>query len=321
MSRQPSYNHPCKMDATTGALLGLGMYLLNNVPWVSIFLFTQFIGIRLYNITDKETILRIQRRLKYASHTSDDGKKSGYAFGKWFLLWISIVKNQEGDIFNAFIISNETSFQKLINDTNTVKNDANDPEKEEQIEINKIKIYERSGNFYNIWYRKRELLMKQVVPRGNQQHILESIEEHYMKNEHSVVLLHGEPGTGKTMIGLMLANKLNASYCNNLIPWHPGIRLGDLYQDVEPTKENPLIICFDEFDNALIEIHNKIPLHKVVPIQITDKPSWNRFLDEINRGMYPYLILILTTNKTPDFINTLDSSYIREGRVDITFAL
>ena len=40
-------------------------------------------------------------------------------------------------------------------------------------------------------------------------------------------------------------------------------------------------------------------------------------LDEIQRGLYPHLIIIMTTNKNPEFINNLDPSYLREGRVDI----
>jgi hypothetical protein len=44
-------------------------------------------------------------------------------------------------------------------------------------------------------------------------------------------------------------------------------------------------------------------------------------LDEIQRGMYPNIILLLTSNKTPDFIRSLDPSYIRDGRVDLTFEM
>jgi hypothetical protein len=44
-------------------------------------------------------------------------------------------------------------------------------------------------------------------------------------------------------------------------------------------------------------------------------------LDEIQRGMYPHLIMLLTSNKGPEFIQSLDPSYIRKGRVDITVEL
>jgi len=90
-----------------------------------------------------------------------------------------------------------------------------------------------------------------------------------------------------------------------------------LYSEVEPTAEQPLIIAFDEFDDPLVKIHAGIPPHKSLPISIHDKPSWNHMLDEIQRGMYPHLLVILTSNKTPEFIREIDPSYIREGRVDL----
>jgi hypothetical protein len=40
-------------------------------------------------------------------------------------------------------------------------------------------------------------------------------------------------------------------------------------------------------------------------------------LDDICSGLYPFMIMILTSNSTPDQIDELDSSYIREGRVNM----
>jgi hypothetical protein len=58
-----------------------------------------------------------------------------------------------------------------------------------------------------------------------------------------------------------------------------------------------------------------------VPIIVPDKSGWNNMLDTIQRGMYPNLILIMTSNRGPEFINSLDPSYIRKGRVDLTFEM
>jgi hypothetical protein len=44
-------------------------------------------------------------------------------------------------------------------------------------------------------------------------------------------------------------------------------------------------------------------------------------LDDIQRGLYPHLILILTSNKHPSFINDMDTSYLRERRIDKIFHL
>ncbi len=82
-----------------------------------------------------------------------------------------------------------------------------------------------------------------------------------------------------------------------------------------------MVIVFDEFDSALIKIHEGIPPHNKMPIAVTDKPGWNHMLDEIQRGMYQDIVLILTSNRGPDFIHSLDESYIRKGRVDLTFGM
>ena len=53
-----------------------------------------------------------------------------------------------------------------------------------------------------------------------------------------------------------------------------------------------------------------------MPISVQNKTGWNRMLDEIGRGLYPHLILLMTSNRDPAFIRSLDPSYIREGRVN-----
>ena len=48
-----------------------------------------------------------------------------------------------------------------------------------------------------------------------------------------------------------------------------------------------MILVFDEVDIILNRIHgNNIERHKHIPIEIYDKTSWNRFMDEINLGLY-----------------------------------
>jgi hypothetical protein len=87
--------------------------------------------------------------------------------------------------------------------------------------------------------------------------------------------------------------------------------------EVEPTAQKPLIIVFDEVDLVIMKIHEGIRQHKNVPTVVSDKSGWNHMLDSIQRGMYSNIILVMTSNRGPEFIDSLDSSYIRKGRVDI----
>jgi ATP-dependent 26S proteasome regulatory subunit len=152
---------------------------------------------------------------------------------------------------------------------------------------------------------------------GQQKHIIDVIIEDYMKRRHTVAFIYGKPGTGKSMIGILIANRFSSSFCNTIYPWQPGDTLGCLVTEVEPTAQKPLILVFDEIDLTLMKIHEGIPQHKNVPIVVSDKSGWNHMLDSIQRGMYPNIILIMTSNRGPEFINSLDTSYIRKGRVDI----
>ena len=119
------------------------------------------------------------------------------------------------------------------------------------------------------------------------------------------------------MIAILLADKYNSYYCNSLKPCEPGTRLADLYNEAEPSSDKPLVVVFEEFDEIIDEINKGILPHKTLPIFISNKNGWNQFLDEIGLGLYPYLILILTTNKSPEYIRNVDPSYIREGRVNL----
>ena len=155
-----------------------------------------------------------------------------------------------------------------------------------------------------------------------QQIIVDEIKLYFHKHRFCVAYIYGPPQTGKSMVGILVASQLGGVFCNTLKPWQPGDSLGMLYTDVEPKVNKPLVIVFDEFDSTILRIHeNTIQPHKHLPTSIIDKSGWNHTLDEIQRGMYQDVILILTSNKSPDFINALDTSYIRQGRVDKTFSM
>jgi hypothetical protein len=91
---------------------------------------------------------------------------------------------------------------------------------------------------------------------------------------------------------------------------------------VEPTKDKPLIIVWEEIDGPLALIHKGIEPHKNIPILVRNKTGWNTLLDKIQLGIYPNIILLLTSNMPITKINqTLDESYLRPGRMDIITSL
>jgi hypothetical protein len=225
---------------------------------------------------------------------------------------ISISECEDGDRYHIWMIATAATHEALLKEAEQTPSDVTD------VPLKKaIYIYERLGSFHHPWFKKRNFTLRSMVPRLNQATVIEQMKTHLDKVGHTVAYLYGPPGSGKSMIGLLLADIYGGSYCNTLRPWQPGDSLAALYSEVEPTSKHPLIIAFDEIDDPLIKIHSGIEAHKSLPTLVHDKPSWNHMLDEIQRGMYPNMIIIMTSNKTPEFIREIDPSYIREGRVDL----
>ena len=292
---------------------------LNYIPWSVLFLVTQMFGIHLYVIKNTEDCSRIQNRIKSSSHTTDGGKAIGYSYGYWYLLHIT---GDRDEIMTIYMIATSASYKLLTEekkdeDKTLFEQGWNLPHATDD---SKIEIYERNGALGNVWFRKRSRDAKDV-PIGQQASIVDKIIEDYMKRRHTVAFIHGPPGTGKSMIGILVANKFSSSFCNTLKPWQPGDTIGCLLSEIDPTAQKPLIIVFDEIDLTIVNIHNGIPSHKTVPTVVQDKSGWNLMFDAIQRGFYPNIIVIITSNKGPDFINSLDTSYIRKRRVDLTFEL
>jgi hypothetical protein len=323
---QPAYSF------ITLFLSGAALNLWNAIPWVMIFLALRFLSpVRLYVLNEKEVCRRIQKRVSFTSHVSDSGKAYGYAVGYWFFMDISIHSDDGCDRYTIWMIATETTYKALSADSRDLaaassassasspasSGSSPGPTSKSEVETKPLEILERDGSFHNCWFRPRKV-HRRWTPTIDQAAIIADVKGCLKKNKHCVLCLYGTPGSGKSMVGLLLAQELGGKYCNTLKPWQPGDKLTPLYAEAEPNETSPLVVAFDEFDAALINIHaGVIPSHKHLPIAIQNKQGWNDMFDEISRGTFEHLIVVLTTNKTPSFFDELDPAYLREGRVDL----
>ena len=281
------------------------------------FIFKIF-DIHLYKIKDKSKVLIIKNNIKSSSINTEDNKPLGYFYGYWYVGYLSEPTNRRDEEGECYIITTSKIFNKVT------KHNSEKIKEESGIKEETIQLWSRKGGYYNINYIKRELKVTKFNPRENQNNIITKIIDSYKKSDFNINVsyIYGEPNSGKSMIGILLAKKLNASIVRSFNPTEPNDNIDNLYSEVNPCEEKPLIIVLDEFDIILKKIHVGVESHKYMPIQVKDKSDWNIFLDDISIGLYPHIILLLTSNLKPDTINeTYDKSYIREGRVNNFFNL
>jgi len=203
----------------------------------------------------------------------------------------------------------------------------NEIKENSNIELNNIKIdassdisiYERMGNYYNFYYEKRIFDMNKYYPDFQQKNIIESIHTLYKKEKRASVFISGDPGTGKSMIGFLLAKELNGRLCRTFNPTDPGDTMIKLVRDLEPTSNIPVIIVLDEANIMIRKITEGIVPHKNIPIVVHDKITFNRFMDDMM--FYENVILILTSNEPKKSMDDIDESYLRKGRINEWFVL
>jgi hypothetical protein len=310
----PNASVPTPYGFYAGLAMAASALLLNSIPWDAFFLLTRCIGISMHSLSDRDTCVRVQKRVGRSSHITDGGKNYGYSIGWGYIASISITTTDNGVDYECWLLCTAAAFKALTEEVQAKETDRPD-----DAVRSTLSVYQRLGAFYNPWFKKRTIPVESWSPRPEQDAILDAIQEHQERVGHTVCYIHGEPGGGKSILGIMLADRLKGSYCNTLKPWQPGDSLGALHNEVEPSEETPLIVSFDEFDGVLTRF--PLPPHKNLPTEILDKHGWNHFFDDIHRGLFPHVVILLTSNRGPDFIRALCPSYIRPGRVDLVFEL
>lgn len=278
----------------------------------ALFVLTPMVGVRLYTIKSHDLRVQVQRRAAltgYPSCVSLEGtgaRAVGYAVGRGYVL------SSSDD--SMWIFATARAYACLTDEPapafHTVK-----PYRSQ------CKIYEREGSYMYIQLRCRVVHIN-AEPRAAQLAAIEKIEATLALQGHAVALLHGPTGVGKSMVGPLLAERLGGSFCNSIKPWRPGDTLSALCAEAEPSAARPLIVIFDEADVVLASLHaGEIQAHPKIPTQVCDKEGWNRLFDAVGMGMYPHVVILLTSNRGPEFVRGLDAAYIRPGRVDIVMAL
>ncbi len=309
--KEKTTNHPNMFN-----IFLMILFPMMSIIWTLPFILTKCFGYHLHRISDNQKVTIALKKMDCISTIKTADKPSGFIFGRYFIGYIneSISYANHGQSINYEIYLLAT--KKFYDSVTTHELETNNTVD------NSINIYERRGSYYNLNYNSRKLDLTHIRPRSLQENHIKTITALYLKKKFAVALIYGKPGSGKSMISLLLAKQLKASYCDAFNPTDPADTLSLVYNTVCPSYDNPLVLVMEELDILINKVHHQlVQPHKAMPIQIKDKMECNQFFDKINRGFYPFLILIMTSNRTPNYIDELDPSYIRPGRVDLRLSM
>ncbi len=292
---------------------------ISAVIWSIPFIIAPLFGYQLFKIADKSLLIFIQKKLKPYGSIIDNEKPTGFLYGKWYVGSTFDSCDRYGDCtLNLYLLCNRVFYISLVDQMQHMKpDDDNEGEGEGEGKVSKpITIYERTGSYYHCEYRKR-MLSIELVATPTQQAIISEIIALYKKQRHVVAFIHGAAGVGKSLLTLLLAKQMDGMFCQSFNFTNPGENMIELYNSVEASKDHPLVILMDEIDVIIDTIRKGIPKHESLPVCVANKTGWCMFFDNIDRGFYPYVIFILTSNKSYAFYNEIDPAYLRKGRVDL----
>lgn len=310
--------------------------MIQHIPWTICFLWLKSVGLYLYVIQNAEDCKRIQKRVgRWCTHSTEDHRGFGYAIGRWYILSITLDRSEYGNYYDVWMIATRASFERLMEKSvreenepgvsSSLEEDASSTSTLAAAEpavqaTSTLQIARRSGSYFNPFYRVRDITLRLPTPWRGQDIIVNDVLEVYRRQRHASTYIHGHPGTGKSTIGLLLAQKIRGVYYNHFRPWEPNESLATVYNEIDPSEDRPLVLAMDEIDEAITLMdQHLIPRNNKLPIAITDRNGWNTMLDEIGMGLYPYTIVVCTSNTPPDRLP--DLSYVRAGRIDRIFPL
>lgn len=300
-----------------------------TISWSIPFLLVPLVGFRFYVLSENKVMKLIKRLPKYSSITYNDDPE-GWIVGWPFIGYIDHSRGSHGEESRRlYLFTTTTYYHNKIKEIDAMDSSSTTESTQVKEKPQWIDLYEREGCYAYIYYTKRTFDVQPFQSRPNQKAIIEEILTAYESHRHLVIVLHGEKGVGKSMIPLLLAKELTlrhpreenlVRFCDTHKPTDPGDHFNNLYQRADPTRDSPLIVVFEEFDGMIHAIHHQtITKHDAITTAIIDKASWNQFFDRMDRGYYPWTLLFLTTNHSPDTIHRMDPSYLRKGRVDLVF--
>ena len=291
-------------------------------------------GFRVYVVLDAVKYKTFLSRTKARSFIFVENSMRGLVYGWPYIGFVGDPGNSKyisercvREIF--WIVCNQATWQQLqaidLPEFNSTVNGASVARKPK---YSIVQVY-TSGDHGGILSYKIPMVK---TPTAGQLDIIDEIVRLYnARGSHSVTCaVYGQPGVGKTTIGQLLAARLNASLFPHYNPFNLGVGINYIYvNSVKCDNEgapSPLVIVLNDFAHHLTRLSQRTPgMIACAPSDrmpdVVDKASWNSLLDRVDSGLFPYVILLLTTDVPFSVIDEADPAYLRENRVHARFTL
>lgn len=321
-------------------MIGEGIWLLGQVGFLVtigihvLLMLLRFARVKtqVYRAHDDQTVVdSVMDKIKektFASSTqffkSREGPlPTGLVIGKWFFAYIETIRI--GDWRGA-----ESSFNiKLLGLT------VFEPEVEEKKKKNKkqpsVDIIVKSGAHLNAHMIKDKMdcYHKPLVEQSRIASEFIAMAKRSRDNGfpfNFIGLVSGPAGTGKTLLGEIIALKLKGILCFKYDPTQYGNSISTILKVSKPTAKRPLVLVLNEVDQWFTypkETAAAKPSDWLTrDIDPTNpKTSSNSFLDEL--AWIDNVIVVMTTNKSKEELDTIDGfgSLFRPGRVTKCFTM
>lgn len=282
------------------------------------------------NKSTRNTILKNLDKYEFICNRYDENQEPcGTCIHKNIIPEFIFVSNSEHCQYYIFCRKSIfVSLTRSVNNENVITlNEDFVPESEDtddDDETKKISYMTKSGEYGYFQYKFRQIDLYQITKQtdihmfAQQSSTFKKIMNFYQHNNYCKVFLSGSPGCGKTYFAYLMAQKLGCYLCDVFDPFEPSSNFNEIYTMTKIDSRRPLILLLDEVDILLNKIHNnKNDDHKKFSREIHNKTTWNNFMDKIEFGLFPYVIVIMNSNKHENEINRLDTSYLRKGRINI----
>jgi hypothetical protein len=251
--------------------------------------------------------------------------RPGGSFIGWNCLGYYMDAGRDESDGEIIIFTTEAYFKKIIEKSNTdcstVKFEhtvVSSPKSKQE-----VAIWARRGGYESLYYSRLKVDLSMISPMGEQSYIVEDIMAKFKVKQRLIVFIHGVTGAGKSSIGLLLAKELRGNYSNKFNPIEPGDNFQNMIRDIDIEdfdEKPPLVVVIEEIDTMIDLIHRgEVPSHKKVTTMIRNKASYNTFFDDMI--IYSKVIFILTSNKSKEEIDKLDTCYLRQGRINAYYTM